>query len=142
MALINPNAINACILLTSITLDYQLVHSTAMLRLLHHILEGVAQPVVSGNRHSTIGNCANVDKRFRVIIFSRQDVIFLMLPMNRIELQANEIVARILARIQFCPVIQQALLCCKSQVNQRSCCMSPWRKIQHITGFQDQIHSK
>jgi hypothetical protein len=39
-ALLNPNAFNACILLTSITLDYQLVHSTAMLRLLHRILEG------------------------------------------------------------------------------------------------------
>jgi hypothetical protein len=31
MALLNSNAINACILLTSITLDYQLVHSPDML---------------------------------------------------------------------------------------------------------------
>jgi hypothetical protein len=92
MALINPNAINACILLTSITLDNQLVHGTAMLQLLHQTLEELAQPLAPDNIHSPTCNCAKVDKRFRVIIFPRQDAIFRTLP-NRIALQANIIVA-------------------------------------------------
>jgi hypothetical protein len=65
------NASSAYVLVTSITLENEIVHNTALLRHLQYTLRGIAQLLVPDNRHSPIGRSAAVDRGCQHLYFSQ-----------------------------------------------------------------------